>query len=76
MTGDDTIVFALMVFAFSALSSFAGASISRALASTAFGLWLATVGLDPNSAIPRYTFGQIHLLDGYIEQDVITERVS
>ncbi|MGB1778080.1 MAG: tripartite tricarboxylate transporter permease [Longimicrobiales bacterium] len=56
--------FALMVFAFSALSSFAGASMSRALASTAFGLWLATVGLDPNSAIPRYTFGQIHLLDG------------
>lgn len=56
--------FALMVFAFSALSSFAGASITRALASTAFGLWLATVGLDPNSAIPRYTFGQIQLLDG------------
>lgn len=56
--------FALMVFAFSALSSFAGASLSRAAASTAFGLWLATIGLDPNSAIPRYTFGQIQLLDG------------
>jgi len=56
--------FALMIFAFSALSSFAGGSLVRALASTAFGLWLATVGLDPNSAIPRYTFGQIQLLDG------------
>ena len=56
--------FALMVFAFSALSSFAGTSLSRAAASTAFGLWLATIGLDPNSAIPRYTFGQIQLLDG------------
>jgi len=56
--------FALMVFAFSALSSFAGGSLVRGLASTAFGLWLATVGLDPNSAIPRYTFGQIELLDG------------
>lgn len=56
--------FALMVFAFSALSSFSSGSLSRALASTAFGLWLATVGLDPNSAIPRYTFGRIELLDG------------
>jgi len=56
--------FALMVFAFSALSSFAGRSLMRALASTAFGLWLATIGLDPNSAIPRYTFGRIELLDG------------
>jgi len=36
----------------------------RALAATAFGLWLATVGLDPNSAIPRYTFGRLQLLDG------------
>ena len=56
--------FALMIFAFSALSSFAGGSLPRALASTGFGLWLATVGLDPNSAIPRYTFGRIQLLDG------------
>ncbi|MEM7415833.1 MAG: tripartite tricarboxylate transporter permease [Gemmatimonadota bacterium] len=56
--------FALMVFAFSALSSFSGGSLVRALASTGFGLWLATVGLDPNSAIPRYTFGSIQLLDG------------
>ena len=56
--------FALMVFAFSALSSFAGGSLMRALAATAFGLWLATVGLDPNSAIPRYTFGRLQLLDG------------
>ena len=56
--------FALMVFAFSALSSFAGGSLVRGLASTAFGLFLATVGLDPNSAIPRYTFGRLQLLDG------------
>jgi len=56
--------FALMVFAFVALSSLAGGSLARGLISTAFGLWLATVGLDPNSAIPRYTFGQLRLLDG------------
>ncbi len=56
--------FALMVFAFAALSSLAGGSLMRGLAATAFGLLLATVGLDPNSAIPRFTFGQIKLLDG------------
>ncbi|NJD20191.1 MAG: tripartite tricarboxylate transporter permease, partial [Gemmatimonadetes bacterium] len=56
--------FALMVFAFAALSGLAGKSLSKGLASTAFGLLLATVGLDPNSAVPRYTFGQIRLLDG------------
>jgi len=56
--------FALMVFAFAALSSLAGGSVLKGLAATALGLLLATVGLDPNSAIPRYTFGQIKLLDG------------
>lgn len=56
--------FALMVFAFSALSSVSGGSVPRALAATGLGLLLGTVGLDPNSAIPRYTFGQLHLFDG------------
>ena len=56
--------FALMLFAFSALSSLAGRSVAKAIAATAFGLFLATVGLDPNSAIPRFTFGQLKLLDG------------
>lgn len=56
--------FALMVFAFSALSSLSGGRVSRALASTGLGLLLATVGMDPNSAIPRYTFGQLKLFDG------------
>ncbi len=56
--------FALMVFAFSALSSFSGSSVMRGLAATGLGLFLATVGLDPNSAIPRFTFGSLHLLDG------------
>jgi putative tricarboxylic transport membrane protein len=56
--------FALMVFAFAALSSLSGGSLVRGLAATAIGLFLATVGLDPNSAVPRFTFGQIKLLDG------------
>src|SRR5690606_14920077 len=31
---------------------------------TVIGLMLATVGLDPVSAVDRYTFGQLKLLDG------------
>jgi putative tricarboxylic transport membrane protein len=56
--------FALMLFAFAALSSLAGGSLVRGLAATAFGLLLGTVGLDPHSAVPRFTFGQMKLLDG------------
>lgn len=56
--------FALMIFAFSALSSVAGRSVPKALAATGFGLLLATVGMDPNSAVPRFTFGQLQLFDG------------
>ncbi len=56
--------FALMVFAFSALSSLAGGSLAKAVAATGFGLFLASIGFDPQSAVPRFTFGQLRLLDG------------
>ena len=56
--------FALMVFAFSALSSLAGGSLAKAIAATGFGLLLACIGFDPQSAVPRFTFGQLRLLDG------------
>ncbi len=55
---------ALMVFAFAALSGLARGGVVKALASTGLGLLLATVGLDPNSAVPRFTFGQLRLFDG------------
>ena len=56
--------FALMVLAFSTLSSLTGKHLVKGLIATVFGLMLATVGLDPNSAVPRYTFGALKLLDG------------
>lgn len=56
--------FALMILAFSTLSSLAGRSLPKALVSTVLGLMLATVGLDPNSGVPRFTFGEVRLLDG------------
>ncbi|TVR53751.1 MAG: tripartite tricarboxylate transporter permease [Gemmatimonadales bacterium] len=56
--------FALMVFAFAALSSFAGGSLAKAFIATGLGLFLASVGLDPNSSVPRFTFGELRLFDG------------
>lgn len=56
--------FALMLFAFSALSSLAGRHIGKAMVATGLGLFLASVGIDPQSAVPRFTFGQLKLLDG------------
>jgi putative tricarboxylic transport membrane protein len=56
--------FGLMLFAFAALSSLSGANLGKGLIAVGCGLFLAAVGIDPNSAIPRFTFGQLKLLDG------------
>ena len=56
--------FALMLFALTALSSLGGKDIYRGLVALGFGLFLAAIGIDPQSAVPRFTFGQLALLDG------------
>lgn len=56
--------FALMVFAFSTLSSLSGKNVIKGLIATLMGLMLATVGLDPVTSVNRYTFGQMKLMDG------------
>ncbi len=56
--------FALMVLAFTSVAGLSGARPALGLLSTALGLLLATVGLDPDSAVSRYTLGQMRLLDG------------
>lgn len=56
--------FALMVFALSTMTSLSGGSVVKGIVSTLLGLALATVGFDPNSAVARYTFGELRLLDG------------
>lgn len=56
--------FALMVLALSALSSLSGGSVLKGAVATLLGLAIATVGFDPNSAVARYTFGELRLLDG------------
>jgi putative tricarboxylic transport membrane protein len=56
--------FALMLFVLSAVSSMTGGSLGRSIISTTLGLMLATVGIDLQSGLPRFTFGIAELLDG------------
>ena len=56
--------FALGVLGLSVIASLAGASILKGLAAGVLGLMVATVGSDPVSGVPRFTFGQPALLGG------------
>ena len=56
--------FALGVLGLSVIASLAGPSILKGLAAGLLGLMVATVGTDPVSGVPRFTFGQADLLDG------------
>jgi len=54
----------VMIFALTFIAALSGASLTRGMISGVFGIFLATVGLDPESATPRLTFGFIELFDG------------
>ncbi len=56
--------FALYVMAFSTLSSLTGKNPVKTLIGAVLGLMLATVGLDPGSSVPRFTFGQMKFYEG------------
>jgi putative tricarboxylic transport membrane protein len=56
--------FALACVAFVAVSALLGTSASAGLLSLLTGLSLSVVGIDPQSAYPRFTFGTFQLLDG------------
>jgi putative tricarboxylic transport membrane protein len=56
--------FTLMLFAMTAVSSLTGPSLSKGLISAILGLMLATVGVDLQSGLPRYTLGVPEFQDG------------
>jgi len=56
--------FALMVFAFACLTGLMGDQPVKAGLAAVLGLALATVGIDANSGVYRFTFDSIHLADG------------
>lgn len=56
--------FALMVFAIACLGGMVGEQPVKTLLATMIGLALATVGVDANSGVYRFTFDDVHLADG------------
>jgi putative tricarboxylic transport membrane protein len=57
--------FGLLVLGLSVAVSLAGKSLAKGLASAAFGLLLAAVGIDPQSGLSRYTLGTVNLMGGF-----------
>lgn len=55
---------ALMVFAFASLASLVGKNPVKTLLGALIGLMLATIGIDANTGVPRFTFGVPDLLAG------------
>lgn len=56
--------FALAVLGLSVIASLSGASLLKGLIGAGLGLMIATVGTDPVSGVPRFTFHSPELLGG------------
>ncbi len=56
--------FAVMLTGLTVVTSLAGRSLVKALLATCIGLAIATVGIDLQSGMSRYTFGNLEMLDG------------
>lgn len=57
--------FALAVFGLSIIASISGTNPIKGLLAGFFGLFIATVGMDPITSLPRFTFGKLALLNGF-----------
>jgi TctA family transporter len=57
-------LFMLAVLGLTFIASLSGGALLKAFLGTGIGLFLATVGMDPQSGIQRFTFGQVFLWDG------------
>jgi putative tricarboxylic transport membrane protein len=55
---------ALMVFAFASLASLVGSNAVKTLLAALLGLMLASIGIDANTGVARYTFGIPDILAG------------
>ena len=56
--------FGLGILGLSIIGSLSGKSVIKGLAAGVLGLMVATIGTDPISGVPRFTFGSPELLDG------------
>ena len=57
--------FALFLMAFVAIGGVTGTNPAKTLMAAGVGLALGTVGLDPTVGVERYSFGNVHLFDGF-----------
>ncbi|MGL4985881.1 MAG: tripartite tricarboxylate transporter permease [Treponemataceae bacterium] len=65
LTFSPTEYFALMIFGLSIIISVSEKNMIKGLISGLIGLLIATVGLDPINSVPRFTFGNVNLLNGF-----------
>jgi len=56
---------ALFLMAFATIGGITGANPAKTLLAACVGLALGTVGLDPTVGVERYSFGILHLYDGF-----------
>lgn len=56
--------FALALFGLVAIAGLSGGSVARSMAMAALGVLCASVGLDPQTGVQRYVFGEMNLLTG------------
>jgi len=56
--------FALFALAFATLGGIASTNQAKSAFAAALGLGLAMVGVDGQTGVPRFTFGEVHLYDG------------
>jgi putative tricarboxylic transport membrane protein len=56
--------FTLLLFSMCSVAALTGKSLARGLFSLLIGLIIATVGIDLQSGMPRFTGGHVQLLDG------------
>ncbi|HBG97246.1 MAG TPA: tripartite tricarboxylate transporter TctA [Rhodobacteraceae bacterium] len=56
--------FALYLLAFSTLGGIASNNQAKAALAACIGLGIATIGLDNQTGMPRFTYGNLHLMDG------------
>lgn len=56
--------FAVAVLGLSCIASIGGKSLTKGLLSGFIGLFVACIGMDPQTGVKRYTFGSISLLGG------------
>jgi putative tricarboxylic transport membrane protein len=56
--------FALFALAFATLGGISATNQAKSAFAAALGLGLAMIGVDTQTGVPRFTFGEVHLYDG------------